>query len=89
MTITIELDRKTEKALTDYAAKNEISISEAIARGLQMLSAAAKPTKSSCEAGKLLFGRYASGRTDGSENVKQHFRDTVRAKYARDCNVLD
>lgn len=83
MTLTVRLDHKVEQTLAVYAVDQGISKSEAVKRGLKLLFDSTPPTKTAYEIGKNLFGRHASGRTDGSVRVKEHFRETVRAKYAR------
>ncbi len=83
MTLTVRLDHKVEQTLAVYAVDQGISKSEAVKRGLKLLFDSTPPKKTAYEIGKHLFGRHASGRTDGSVRVKEHFRETVRAKYAR------
>jgi hypothetical protein len=81
MTLTVRLDDQAEEALAEYAASNGISKSEAVKRGLRLLFESTPPQKSAYEIGKHLFGRHASGRTDGSVKVKQHYREAMRAKH--------
>ena len=81
MTLTVRLDHKVEQTLAEYAVGNGISKSEAVKRGLKLLFESAPPQKSAYEIGKHLFGRHASGRTDGSINVKKHYREHMLAKH--------
>ena len=81
MTLTVRLDHKVEQTLAEYAVGNGISKSEAVKRGLTLLFESSPPPKSAYEIGKHLFGRHASGRTDGSVKVKQHYRETMLAKH--------
>ena len=81
MTLTVRLDQKVEQTLAEYAVGNGISKSEAVKRGLKLLFESSLPPKSAYEIGKHLFGRHASGRTDGSVKVKQQYRETMLAKH--------
>ena len=81
MTLTVRLDHKVEQTLAEYAVGNGISKSEAVKRGLTLLFESSPPPKSAYEIGKHWFGRHASGRTDGSVKVKQHYREQMLAKH--------
>lgn len=83
MTLTVRLEHKVEETLAEYAVTNGISKSEAVKRGLKLLFDSTPPQKSAYELGKHLFGRHASGRTDGSENHSKYVKEAFRAKHAR------
>ena len=81
MTLTVRLDHKVEQTLAEYAVGKGISKSEAVKRGLTLLFESSPPPKSAYEIGTHLFGRHASGRTNGSVNVKKHYREQMLAKH--------
>ena len=82
MTLTVRLDHKVEEQLAEYVVDNGMTKSEAVKRGLKLLFESTPPKKTPYELGKHLFGRHSSGRRDGSEKVKEHYREVIRAKHA-------
>jgi hypothetical protein len=84
MTITVRLSKDLELRLRGRLEGRGVPISDyvrdAIAEKLDR-EAARPPTP--YEAGKDLFGRHASGRSDLSSNRKTLLRELLRAKRAR------
>ena len=85
MTITIRLPDQLEDQVRARLDKDGTPLSEyvrqAIAEKLEREPAAAKP--SAYELGKDVFGKYASGCSDISENADQIVAEIIDEKYRR------
>ena len=81
--LTLRLDSEMERKLANLATALGISKSAIVRQGLQLyLNKIEK--NNAWEAGKELFGKYSSGRTNLSSNrkaiLKQKLRDKINAK---------
>lgn len=85
MTITIRLPEQLENQLrarldTDGTPLSEY-VRQAIAEKLKREPGTGNP--STYELGKHLFGKYASGRSDVSENADEIVAEIIREKHTR------
>jgi len=81
--LTLRLNSEMERKLTNLAMALGVSKSALVRRGLELyLNKIEK--NNAWEAGKELFGKYSSGKTNLSSNrksiLKQKLRDKINAK---------
>ena len=77
--ITLRLDQKLENDIKNVAVNMGITKSELIRRSVtEFIKNAEKPT--AWELGNELFGRYASGVTNLSQDRKSLIKEKIRAK---------
>ena len=80
--ITLRLDQKLETAIQSTATMMGVSKSELIRISVtQFIQKQKKPTP--WELGRDLFGRYASGDGNLSQNRKAIFKNKIKAKQKR------
>ncbi len=81
--LAVRLPEEMEKKLNRYKEKLEKSKSQIVKEALQLYftHAEEKEKPSPYALGKELFGKYASGRDDLSENYKQLLKEKLREKY--------
>ena len=83
--ITLRLDQKLETEIQATATMLGVSKSELIRRGVsEYIKKQKKPN--AWELGSDLFGKYASGKDDLSENRKTHIKGKIRAKLTSTVN---
>lgn len=83
MAISVRLKRSQEQAIHRAAKEAGISKSEFIRNCLADYLAQQANPPSLWERGKDIFGQYASGRTDVSQNAKTRVKEIIRAKATR------
>lgn len=84
MALSIRLDRETEVALRQYLELEDITQSDFVREAIREKLARASPNESTpYRLGESLFGRYASGDSDRSENRKTLIRERLGDKYRR------
>lgn len=79
--ISLRLDRKTENQVRDIARRYDVTVSEFIRTALDEKLRREANASSPFEAGTDLFGRFASGDTDRSEQVEARLRKKLRAAH--------
>ena len=84
MTVSLRLDKQLEKKLSSAAEAKGISKSALLRRCLEEYLAAEAKKPTAWEAGKHLFGKHGSGRTDLSENGEEILRERFRGQKNRD-----
>lgn len=82
MTISIHLDKQTERDLRQYLQAEKLSLSEFVRDAIKekMTDYAEKPSMV-YELGKDLFGAHASGRDDLSTNRKALLKEKLHTKH--------
>ncbi len=83
MTISIRLDPETETMLRDHLRHEGGSLSAFVRDAIQTKLAQAEAPATPYAVGEPLFGRYASGRKDGSQRRKQILREKLSEKHRR------
>lgn len=90
--LTLRLDSELERKLTNIAEALGISKSAIVRKGLQLYLKNIEQNNA-WEAGKDLFGKHSSGRTDLSSNrkniLKQKLRDKINAKNSNWFGAID
>ena len=81
MTISIRLDKKTEDKLRQQLQQVDMSLSDFVRDAVREKMATYSAKTSPYEAGKQLFGQYASGRDDLSVQRKSILKEKIRAKH--------
>ena len=83
MAISLRLSKSLERALVRAARAQGLSKSEFVRQCLQRQLAEKAERPTLYEAGKHLFGKYGSGRSDLATNSEQIVRELIRAKNRR------
>ena len=81
--LTLRLDPEMERKITNLASALGISKSSLVRKGLEFYLSKIE-NNNAWEAGKELFGRHSSGKTNLSSNrksiLKQKLKDKINAK---------
>lgn len=85
MTITVRLTQDIEAKLRLRLEASNVPLSEFVREAIaEKLEREPRPEKPSAyELGKHLFGKYASGRSDASENADRIVAEFISAKHRR------
>lgn len=83
MTVSVRLDPETETLLRDHLRQQGGSLSEFVRDAIRTKLAREETPMTPFAVGEPLFGRYASGRTDASQQRKQILREKLGEKHCR------
>ena len=83
MTISIRLDPETEALLRSRLLRKDLSLSEFVREAIREKLERGDAAATSYSIGEPLFGRYAFGDTDRSEQRKALLRGRIGAKHRR------
>jgi len=84
MSISIRLDATTEQTFRQYLQLEQVSMSDFVRDAINEKLATYEAERSKpYELGKDLFGKYASGRDDLSQNRKMRLKEKLNAKHRR------
>lgn len=84
MTITVRLPKDLEAELRTRLADEDIALSDYVRDAIaEKLRREQERNPSPYELGRELFGKYASGRSDLSENAESILRERLLAKHRR------
>ncbi len=82
MATTIRLSRTIENKLATIASEEQTTKSDLIKSALDQFLKRYDSSNSAYELGSESFGKYGSGRKDGSVNRKKLLKEKLRAKIA-------
>jgi predicted DNA-binding protein len=81
--ISIRLDNDTEEKIKIISKNENISKSDVIKKALDLFFEHYNKKNSPYELGKVLFGKYGSGKNNSSKDYKKLLKGKLHEKYSR------
>ena len=81
--LTVRLPQELEQEIDRLATEERTTKTQIVRDALEQYLQVRQTHPSSYETGVSLFGRYSSGRSDGSTTYKQRVKSRIREKHTR------